>query len=59
MLLNTDLHGQNTSHRMTCVEFIANLVELNDGEDYPRNVLKEIYTSVKNNPLQWAMYLEI
>lgn len=55
MLLNTDLHGQSIVRRMTCSEFIENLAELNDGDNFPRDVLKYLYQAIKSNPLQWAL----
>lgn len=55
MLLNTDLHGQNIGRKMTCSEFIDNLSELNDGDNFPKDVLKHLYQAIKNNPLEWAM----
>ncbi|GIX71095.1 PH and SEC7 domain-containing protein 1 [Caerostris extrusa] len=38
MLLNSDLHGENVRRKMVCGEFIQNLAELNDGENFPREV---------------------
>nr|CAD7444365.1 unnamed protein product [Timema bartmani] len=55
MLLNTDLHGQNLGRKMTCTEFIENLSELNDGENFPREVLKSLYQAIKSYPLEWAL----
>ncbi|XP_046393713.1 PH and SEC7 domain-containing protein-like [Ischnura elegans] len=55
MLLNTDLHGQNIGRKMTCSEFIENLSELNDGENFPREVLKLLYHAIKTQPLEWAL----
>ncbi|XP_014277707.1 PH and SEC7 domain-containing protein isoform X1 [Halyomorpha halys] len=55
MLLNTDLHGQTIGRKMTCNEFIDNLAELNDGENFPREILKNLYQSIKNYPLEWAV----
>ncbi|BES87813.1 arf6 guanine nucleotide exchange factor [Nesidiocoris tenuis] len=55
MLLNTDMHGQTIGRKMTCNEFIENLAELNDGENFPREILKNLYQSIKNNPLEWAI----
>lgn len=55
MLLNTDLHGQNIGRKMTCSEFIDNLSELNDGDNFPKDVLKHLYQAIKNNPLEWAV----
>ncbi|XP_006831353.1 PREDICTED: PH and SEC7 domain-containing protein 1 [Chrysochloris asiatica] len=55
MLLNTDLHGHNIGKRMTCADFIGNLEGLNDGGDFPRELLKALYSSIKNEKLQWAI----
>ncbi|EDL94343.1 rCG57798, isoform CRA_a [Rattus norvegicus] len=55
MLLNTDLHGHNIGKRMTCGDFIGNLEGLNDGGDFPRELLKALYSSIKNEKLQWAI----
>ncbi|XP_046667484.1 PH and SEC7 domain-containing protein isoform X3 [Homalodisca vitripennis] len=55
MLLNTDLHGQIIGRKMTCTEFIDNLSELNDGENFPREVLKSLYQAIKSYPLEWAL----
>ncbi|XP_070608003.1 PH and SEC7 domain-containing protein 1 [Erythrolamprus reginae] len=55
MLLNTDLHGQNIGKRMSCSDFIGNLEGLNQGSDFPRELLKAVYNSIKNEKLQWAI----
>ncbi|XP_076650495.1 exchange factor for Arf 6 isoform X2 [Halictus rubicundus] len=55
MLLNTDLHGQNIGRKMSCNEFIENLSELNDGDNFPREVLKQLYNAIKSIPLEWAL----
>ncbi|XP_043479328.1 PH and SEC7 domain-containing protein isoform X1 [Leptopilina heterotoma] len=55
MLLNTDLHGQNIGRKMSCSEFIENLWELNDGDNFPREVLKQLYNAIKSFPLEWAL----
>ncbi|XP_076677683.1 exchange factor for Arf 6 isoform X7 [Andrena cerasifolii] len=55
MLLNTDLHGQNIGRKMSCNEFIENLSELNDGDNFPREVLKQLYNAIKSYPLEWAL----
>ncbi|XP_066506994.1 PH and SEC7 domain-containing protein 3 isoform X3 [Hoplias malabaricus] len=55
MLLNTDLHGQNIGKKMTCQEFINNLDGLNAGQDFPRELLKVLYNSIKNEKLEWAV----
>lgn len=55
MLLNTDLHGPNIGRKMTCSEFIENLSELNDGENFPKDILKHLYQAIKSQPLEWAL----
>lgn len=55
MLLNTDLHAQNIGRKMTCNEFIENLTDLNEGENFPRDVLKHLYHAIKSHPLEWAL----
>ncbi|XP_063047334.1 uncharacterized protein psda [Engraulis encrasicolus] len=55
MLLNTDLHGHNIGKRMSCMQFISNLEGLNDGQDFPRELLKALYNSIKNEKLQWTI----
>ncbi|XP_051971773.1 PH and SEC7 domain-containing protein 3-like isoform X3 [Xyrauchen texanus] len=55
MLLNTDLHGPNIGKKMTCQEFINNLDGLDAGQDFPRELLKSLYNSIKNEKLEWAV----
>ncbi|XP_029978026.1 PH and SEC7 domain-containing protein 1-like isoform X1 [Sphaeramia orbicularis] len=55
MLLNTDLHGQNIGKRMSCPQFIGNLEGLNDSQDFPKDLLKALYNSIKNQKLQWTL----
>uniref|UniRef100_A0AAY4E1T2 Uncharacterized protein n=1 Tax=Denticeps clupeoides TaxID=299321 RepID=A0AAY4E1T2_9TELE len=55
MLLNTDLHGHNIGKKMTCQEFISNLDGLNECQDFPRELLKALYNSIKNEKLEWAI----
>ncbi|KAJ8416140.1 hypothetical protein AAFF_G00381620 [Aldrovandia affinis] len=45
MLLNTDLHGHNIGKRMSYLQFIGNLDGLNDGQDFPKELLKWGYQS--------------
>lgn len=60
MLLNTDLHGCGASfRRMSCSEFIDNLADLNDGENFPRDTLKQLYHAVRTQPLQWALDTDV
>ncbi|CAB3239080.1 unnamed protein product [Arctia plantaginis] len=58
MLLNTDLHGCGGGaafRRMSCAEFIDNLADLNDGDNFPRDTLKNLYHAIRTQPLQWAL----
>lgn len=59
MLLNTDLHSQSASRKMSCAEFIENLAELNDGDNFPREILKSLYHAIKTHPLEWALYVSV
>ena len=56
MLLNTDLHGESVGlqRKMTCNEFIENLSDLNDGQNFPRDLLRSIYYAIKESPIPWA-----
>ncbi|XP_015226548.1 PREDICTED: PH and SEC7 domain-containing protein 2 isoform X2 [Cyprinodon variegatus] len=55
MLLNTDLHGHNIGKKMSCQQFISNLDGLNNGKDFPKDLLKVLYNSIKNEKLEWAV----
>ncbi|KAM9310262.1 PH and SEC7 domain-containing protein 2 [Pholidichthys leucotaenia] len=55
MLLNTDLHGHNIGKKMSCQQFICNLEGLNNGKDFPKDLLKVLYNSIKNEKLEWAV----
>ncbi|XP_051530852.1 PH and SEC7 domain-containing protein 1-like isoform X2 [Myxocyprinus asiaticus] len=55
MLLNTDLHGHNVGKRMSCTQFIGNLEGLNSGHDFPKELLKALYNSIKHEKLQWTI----
>ncbi|XP_058882246.1 PH and SEC7 domain-containing protein 1-like isoform X2 [Acipenser ruthenus] len=55
MLLNTDLHGHNIGKRMTCPQFISNLEGLNDGVNFPKDLLKALYSAIKSEKLQWTI----
>ncbi|CAH2991575.1 unnamed protein product [Chilo suppressalis] len=61
MLLNTDLHGGGSAsfRRMACAEFIDNLADLNDGDNFPRDTLKLLYHAIRTQPLQWALDGEV
>ncbi|XP_068130966.1 PH and SEC7 domain-containing protein 4-like isoform X2 [Hyperolius riggenbachi] len=55
MLLNTDLHGQNIGKSMTAQDFINNLEGMNDGGNFPRDLLKGLYHSIRQEKLEWAV----
>ena len=46
---------QNIGRKMTCADFIENLSELNDGENFPKEVLKSIFQSIKTEAIEWAV----
>ena len=39
---------------MTLNEFMENLSGMNDGGNFPRDILKPIFNSIKNEKLVWA-----
>uniref|UniRef100_A0AAR2K7K8 Pleckstrin and Sec7 domain containing 4 n=1 Tax=Pygocentrus nattereri TaxID=42514 RepID=A0AAR2K7K8_PYGNA len=55
MLLNTDLHGQNVGKAMSLTDFVSNLDGMNEGENFNKDLLKTLYHSIKNHPLEWAV----
>lgn len=55
MLLNTDLHGQNVGKSMSSSKFVSNLDGMNEGENFNKDLLKSLYSSIKTEPLQWAL----
>lgn len=56
LLLNSDLHGkhQQSFKRMTCAQFIKRLSGLNDGGNFPVDLLRRLYSAIKDQPLEWA-----
>lgn len=58
MLLNTDLHGQNIGKSMSCQDFITNLHGLQDGGNFPKELLKALYWSIRSEKLEWAVDAE-
>lgn len=59
MLLNSDLHGQNVGKPMSLAEFVSNLDGMNGGENFNKDCLKSLYSSIKTDPLQWAVEDEV
>ncbi|KAF5403308.1 Sec7 domain protein [Paragonimus heterotremus] len=53
MLLNTDLHNQGVTRKMSCQEFIQNLVQIPCGESFSRDELKTLYNAIKQEPIRW------
>lgn len=39
---------------MTCGEFIDNLSDLNEGENFPKEILRQLFQAIKSAPLEWA-----
>ena len=53
IMLNTDLHNPMNKHpRMTSEQFIANNRGINDGEDIPVDMLKELYEQIQEHEIQ-------
>jgi brefeldin A-resistance guanine nucleotide exchange factor 1 len=50
--LNTDQHNQGVKVRMTEDDYARNLRATNGGADFPRTLLNEIYSSIKNEAIQ-------
>ena len=50
MLLNESLQQRG----MTAEEFVENLAELNDGSNFPKDLLKEVYAAIKAEPIEWV-----
>ena len=53
----TSMVLQNIGRKMTVGEFIENLADLNDGENYPKEVLKNLYHAIRTEPLDVEGYV--
>lgn len=42
--------------KMTVPEFVENLSGLNGGANFPKDLLKSIYNSIKNQPIEFVTY---
>ncbi|CAM4809033.1 unnamed protein product [Rotaria magnacalcarata] len=51
MLLNTDLHDRKITNKMTFQQFSDNLHELNDGNDFSKDLLKSLFNAINNEEL--------
>ena len=59
LLLLLAVNYKNCNQRkMTLSEFVNNLSHLNNGEDFPKDVLKSIYISLKHHPLPYDTYVQ-
>lgn len=54
MLLNTDLHGQSITNKMSLNDFITNLSGLCDGGDFPKEHLKTLYNAIRQKEIVFA-----
>ena len=52
IMLNTDLHNPQNKTRMTCEQFVRNNRSINDGEDLPVDLLRKLYSEIKESELQ-------
>lgn len=52
IMLNTDLHNPEVKTKMTMDQFIRNNRGINNEEDFPRDMLEEIYKSIESNPIK-------
>lgn len=52
IMLNTDLNSPQIKSKMSVESYIKNLKGVNGGEDFPESYLREIYNSVKNDPIE-------
>eukprot|EP00736_Rhodelphis_marinus_P002575 Rmarinus@m.16881 len=52
IMLNTDQHNPMVKNRMTLEEFRRNVRGTNDGEDWPEQMLSEIYTCIQTNEIK-------
>eukprot|EP00210_Caulerpa_lentillifera_P007564 g7224.t1 len=52
IMLNTDLHKPEIKVKMTLEQFIRNNRGINDKEDFPREMLEQIYASIRDQPMR-------
>ena len=59
VMLNTDQHdprlrsGKSSRKPMTLEQFISNLRGVDDGNDFPRPFLTEMFQSIRNESIEW------
>ena len=52
IMLNTDAHNKKVKKKMTEEEFIKNNRGINNGKDFDKDVLSNIYKEIKNNEIK-------
>lgn len=52
IMLNTDLHKPEIKNKMTLEQFIRNNRGINDNEDFPPEMLEQIYISIRDQPIR-------
>ncbi|KCV70821.1 hypothetical protein H696_03178 [Fonticula alba] len=53
MMLNTDQHRPDLKQRMTVEAFLSNNRGINNGEDFPKEFLTQIYHDIKNDEIKY------
>ncbi|KAK2498844.1 hypothetical protein MC885_005021 [Smutsia gigantea] len=54
-LPHLSLRPQNIGKSMSCQEFVTNLNGLRDGGNFPKELLKALYWSIRSEKLEWAV----
>lgn len=52
MMLNTDQHNPGVTKRMSLDDYIKNVRGTNGGNDFPREMLEDIYNTVQQKPMK-------
>eukprot|EP00127_Corallochytrium_limacisporum_P001493 Clim_evm13s60 gene=Clim_evmTU13s60 len=55
VLLNTDLHNRRVEKKMTMKQFINNNRGLNDGKDFPKQLLQNLYLNIRKREIKMPM----
>eukprot|EP00759_Apiculatamorpha_spiralis_P035973 PhF_6_TR36365/c0_g1_i1/m.53398/K18442/ARFGEF, BIG; brefeldin A-inhibited guanine nucleotide-exchange protein len=51
VMLNTDLHNPQVKNKMTMDQFCSQLRGANEGKDFPRPLLEEMYKRIESTPM--------
>merc|ERR1719220_2513262 len=55
LLQESSRHNETLQQRkMTPEEFVENLAELNVGENFPEAVLRQVYSAIREQPIEWV-----